>query len=382
MKKTIIIAFVIGLLLRLVLAITTYHSDLGAFALAGHYIVNQGKVFSFYDMTRQENETVFNYQPLAYLYPALIYSPWANLVNSTYKDIQNNEISQLKLNTVYWPLLVYKLPMILADMAIFFLIPLFFRKEKNKQLAQLLWWFNPLGIYVGSMMGQVDVVMAALLVTGYYFFQKNKLGWCAISIALSALFKPIGLILLPLLWIEKKDLKATIVGYLVYLLGIIPYLGSVSYRYYALAAEQISKTTYAGIAIASGTVIPWFFIMLAIAAVALWHKKISFLEAMTAMILSSLAFSHFHPQWLVWITPLLLIWVIKQKQLVYWPMMIFCWLLVLLSFDPTLHSQIFLASHWNLLLPKQADNVILLGRAGLVVLVLVLLRFWGPSERS
>ena len=362
-------SLLIGLILRVLLAITSYHSDLGAFALAGHYIVNQGKILNFYDMTKTETATVFNYQPLAYLYPSVFYLPFEKLLNSTYSLIQNTNINSLKSLIVYWPLLVYKLPMLAADLFILWLLPSLFKEKKQKQIAQVLWLLNPLAIYVGSMMGQVDVVIAALLLTAYYYYQRKRYVLCAVMIALSALFKPIGLVLLPLLLIDTKNIKATIGGVLVYLLGIAPYLSSQAYRYYAFAAEQINKTTFAGIAIASGTVIPWFFVMMIVIAAFLWYRKISFLEGMIAILLSSLAFSHFHPQWLVWITPLFLLWLIQKGQIILWPLLVTCWILILLSFDPSLHSQIFLASRWNLVLPLQSENLVLLARAGLIALI-------------
>ena len=382
MNKILLWVFVVGLLLRVGLAVTTYHSDIGAFALAGHYILNQGKALSFYDMTRIENETVFNYQPLAYLYPALVYLPFSSLVSSTYSMVQNNFAGQLREVGVYWPLLIYKLPMLLADVAVFFVMPMFFVKQKQKLLAQILWWFNPLSIYVGSMMGQVDIVIAALLVLSYLNYRNHNLTMAAVLIGLSALFKPIGLIMLPLLFIDSRNLKAAMAGVGTYVLGILPYLSSAGYRYYAMSAEQISKTTYAGIAIASGTVIPWFFVAMVLIAMMLWFKKIQYFEASTAILLSSLAFTHFHPQWLVWITPLFIIFAINKKSLILWATLVGSWILVLLSFDPSLHSQIFLGSRWNLVLPAMANNLVLLARAGLVgLLTLLLMDWWPPDEK-
>jgi len=48
-NKVFYAILLIGIFLRVGMAVTTYHSDLGAFALAGKYIAGEGKWFSFYD---------------------------------------------------------------------------------------------------------------------------------------------------------------------------------------------------------------------------------------------------------------------------------------------------------------------------------------------
>lgn len=381
---------VIGLaiILRIGLAITTYHSDLGAFALAGKYIAGEGKWLSFYDTIASKDESgtlvvhrddmIFNYQPLAYVIPSIIYLPFSNAVRETGDKLITREWISSNPSNINLVLLLYKLPMLLADLGILWLLPKLFSKKKHQDLSRLIWAINPLAIYVSSMMGQVDIVIAFLILISLFFAQKNMFIKASIFVALSALIKPIGLIVIPLYAIAKYHdnknlLKAALVaatGAGVYVLGILPYIGSASYRHFALFAEQIGKSTHAAISIASGHDIPLFFIVLALSYLLFWSKKISLLQALFAVLLSSLAFTHFHPQWLVWLMPLAIIIGIAQDDLFGYLVLIACWFVVLFSFDATLSFQLFIHSQLDFPTALRASSLfkelIQIARAGII----------------
>ena len=114
-------------------------------------------------------------------------------------------------------------------------------------------------------------------------------------------------------------------------------------------AEQTGKSTFAGIAIASGTVIPWFFIAYAAILILLLRRRLTLFDALALALASSLVFSHFHPQWFVWLTPWLIYKSVSAKHSLFW-LATLSWFLILLSFDYSLH----LASFWWLgLVPNQ-----------------------------
>ena len=360
-KKFFLGLFIIAFLLRIGLAISTYHSDIGSFAMAGKYIVGDGKVLGFFDAvttrgTKGElklfgDQIVFNYQPLAYLIPSAIYLPFRPIIINTANQLVNTNWTALHQKTIYWPLLIYKLPMILADLAIVLLLPKLFEDKKKKILAQILWLFNPIAIYVSSMMGQVDVIIALFLLLALINL-KNKRNYKAVVwVALSALIKPAGLILIPIVAINefhKKNnwgdlIKTAFLGCLVYGLGVATYIWSPAYRYFSLFAEQIGKSTFAGIAVASGTVIPWFFITFIFGLFLFWKKKINIETIFGLSLITSLVFTHFHPQWLVWIMPWMIYESIKKEEIVLYLGMIAAWLGIVFSFDSTLHIDMFLA---------------------------------------
>lgn len=360
MKKWLFVSIVFGVLLRLILSITTYHQDLGAIVLAGKYIVGDGMWLNFYNMTGKDvSHTIFNYQPLAYLIPSVIYLPFMGIVKSFGELFINNSWLNSQPGNFNFLLLLFKLPMLLADLAILFLLPKFFQKENQKSLSQIIWALNPLAIYVSSIMGQVDIVLALFLLLSYMFIIQRKYFLSATFIALSALIKPIGLILLPVVFLSS--IPAAIAGFGVYLLGILPYLGLASYRYYALFADQIGKSTFAGISIASGTLIPWFFITYLFCLYLYWQKRIDLLQVFLGVLLSSLVFTHFHPQWFVWLIPLALIYSLQSsKKILILGLVIMAWLVILFSFDDTLFFRSFLHSQVSLNFIRQNSLFILL----------------------
>ncbi len=385
-----LIAF--AFLVRIVLSIFTYQSDIGAFSLAGKYIAGEGKWFTFYDevasldaegvLVNHDTNVIFNYQPLAYLIPSVVYLPFVSIVRHTGQIFARQDWIAPNLTNYNFLLLLYKLPMILADLGILWLLPKFFKKQKNKNIAMLLWAFNPLAIYVSSMMGQVDIIIALLILASLYFAKNNKLFTACVFVSLSALIKPIGLILIPLFAIQSfhqnknlwRSALVSLTGVGVYILGILPYLSSASYRYYALFAEQISKSTHAGVSIAAGHDIPLFFILYTLTILFFWSKKLNLNQAIASALLSSLAFTHFHPQWLVWLMPLFIVNAIDTKDYLFYLGAIVCWFGILFSFDANLHLQLFF--HSKLSLPSSLTSssmfteLVQLSRAGLVAILI------------
>lgn len=377
---------IFAFLLRIVLSIFTYQSDIGAFSMAGKLIIGEGKVFTFYDTPN--TNVVFNYQPLAYLIPSAVYLPFFSLVRNTGQIFANQDWLAASPNFNFL-LLLYKLPMILADLGILILLPKFFKKENHRRLARLLWAFNPLAVYVSSMVGQVDIIIALFITLGLYYYQKDEPFFSILLIALSALIKPAGLILIPILALHyfathKKifqSLLLAITGFGVYVLGILPYLSSSAYRYYAFFAEQIGKSTYAAISIASGHDIPLLFIFYALILILVWQKKLSFSTAAVLALLSTLAFSHFHPQWLVWIMPWLVVYSVSKSDYLIYFVSIVCWLIILFSFGPSLHLQIFIHSSASLPASLTMSSYFLefvqMSRAGLIAILI-----WLMVERN
>ena len=393
--KIFYVLLAMGIVLRLVLAVTTYHSDIGALALSAKYIAGEGKIFSFYDAVVTFDESgekyllpskmVFHYQPMAYLIPSIFYLPFRQVILNTADSITNNNWSQIHSQSYNWLLLLYKFPLIMFDIFILLLLPNFFSNKKDARLAQILWLFNPLGIYVSSMMGQVDIIIAFWLLLAYKFLLNRRHNLSVFFVTISALIKPIGLILIPIILIDNlhknknifKVLLTGFVGLFTYIGVIFPYISSPAYRVFSLFADHINKTTYAGIAIASGTQIPWFFIFYGLILLLFWKNRMSALTCFMATLLSSLVFTHFHPQWLTWVMPFLLIWSIKTGSLMIYAVSVFSWFCVLFSFDPTLHYGIFLASKTMIEFPLRIQDfmgqIILMGRAMLIGILLYLL---------
>ncbi len=369
---------VVAILIRIFVAATTFHVDLNAFVLASNYI-NRGNIFTFYDSVRllpQDNkikqvytDKIFNYQPLSYLTPSLFYLP---LPRST--DLR----SLLSTSRPFEPLLIfYKFPFIVFDLLAALFIARLAKEAATKKKLQLHWLFNPIAIFVSSVMGQSDMMVVFFILLALISIREEKIYSAAVFTAISALFKPVGLLLLPLIALSvlqgsfTKSVKNLSLGVGVYLAGILPYLFSISYRTYALYSEHTGKTTFSGISIASGTTIPWFFIAYTTIVVLILKRRLSLFDGFGLALAGSLVFSHFHPQWFVWLMPWLIAKTVGPKLSSLYIFALASWVLILLSFDYSLH----LASFWWLgLVPNQYlfsgneiwGNLVLAARAFLI----------------
>ena len=376
----------LGILLYLCISVVTYHPDLRAFILAGKF-VNQGEVFTFYDHVSklpQDNlvkkiygDDIFIYPPLAYLIPSAFYLPFSGVMAKITDSIIESDNVISRGNLAYFPLLIYKLPFLFFGILTFLYLPKLFTKKENGQLAQLIWLLAPVTLFVTAVVGQVDVILTFFLLLALIKIKKGSLGWASVFIALSALIKPLGLALLPLIAIKafkkgglKKVFNSVAPGVAVWLVFILPYIGSPAFKMYALMASLAGKSTYAGIAIAGSTSIPWLYIAYILIAIYLYTNKLSLIQSIGLTILSTLAFNHFHPQWFLWLMPWLLYYAITTGKHYLWMILIFCWVFIWLSFDPSLGlgtilslKDIFTPTTIN---PFQNSAIVLMARAGLV----------------
>ena len=384
MKKNKIfkIALVLGIAIRLVLAITTYHSDLSALTISSHIIL-KGHVFSLYQQGLNFVSDGLIYQPLAYFIPSLIYLPFAPLLSGISSILVRDPSVLLAGKSVYLPLLIYKLPLILADLSIIWLLPQLFKSKEKKLNSQILWALNPVAIYVSSMIGQVDAILVFFLLAATISAVSRRYIVSALLLALSALTKPLSLALLPLLGIfayYKKDFKqaclVVFAGLGLFAAIILPFLSSQAYKTYVLGAHHLNKSLFAGIEIAPGTQIPWFFIFYSTIFLLAYRKKINLTQAFGAVVLSTLSFTHFHPQWFIWMTPWLIYYAVEKKRFFTYLVSILAWLFVLFSFESSLHINIFLNANKVLpqlpqLLTSNLSTLVLLARSWLIAVLII-----------
>jgi hypothetical protein len=349
---------VFGVVLQLLISLITYHPDVRAFVLASKFI-SAGEITSFYDHVSQlptndpikqiYHDDIFIYPPLGYLYSSIVYLPFSSFTSSFTDKFLLNDNAFLKGQAFSPLLLIYKLPSLIGSWLTLWLIMKLFQSKERARLAGVLWILSPTTLLVSSAMGQSDTLVVFFILLAFYLYKNEKLSWSNVALGLSALVKPIALVVIPILAIDsfkkggpKLAFKNAVIGFGTYLLGIAPYLHSPAFKMYALDATHTNKSIQAGIQIASGNVIPWYFIVITILALMVLYKKISVLSIFLVSILGSLAFNHFHPQWFLWVVPFLIIYAIENQRLSLFFILILSWVSVWLSFDPSLHIGSFL----------------------------------------
>lgn len=379
--KSVQIIIVLAILVRLILAPITYHSDIQPFDLAG-YVLASGNVLNYYDYLpnlpdNSEILTVyprnlFNYPPAVYLFLGTNSLIWTLPIDmSFHQEFLFNIKDALTNPLIYIHLVLLKIPFAIFDFLTAWLLIKLFTTIKQKLLVLTLWLFNPINLYATYMIGQFDVIPTFFTIASLVFAAKggNKnLYLAAIMLGLGGAFKIYPLFLLiPLASLTPKwweRLKILILGVLPYLLIILPFLPSSGFRQTALLAGQTLKSFYAQIPISGGeslilfvvSILFLYFIFLreTVTASHLWKRYF-------LVLLIFFIFTHFHPQYFLWITPFFIFDLIyKQfKNLLVVLTILFSYIGMLFFFDmgltiglfaplnPTLYNLPTMTSLWG-----------------------------------
>jgi len=317
-KKTI------AIILRVFLASTTYHSDVAPFDFAGKVIAG-GNITNFYDYLwnlpanhpylKVYPRDLFNYPPLVYFFLGGVSRLTTWVVNP---EIHNNFIlnfpstlGNIQLNLL---LLLLKLPYFVFDIATAYLLMSFFTDKKKKIWTFGLWMFNPVNLYATYMLGQFDIIPTFLVIAALFLALKNKLVPSAILLGLGAAFKIFPLLfIIPLALVKNTwwgRLKIIIAAGATYLIAAFPFIFSQGFRTTALLAGQTTKSFYAQIPISGGESIILFLAVVIFFYLLFFNRKSLAEDLWTRfflMLLTFFIFTHYHPQWFLWITPFLVI---------------------------------------------------------------------------
>ncbi len=351
--KNIWLILSFAILLRIFLAFSTFHPDIQAFNLAGK-VVSSGNILNLYDYLPNlpnddlvKNLAVFNYPPAVYFFHGLfnfIFSTLGLPVNQFLFDSPSN-YGNILFNI---HLLFLKIPYLIFDLLTGFVLYKLFNEKRLSRLALTAWLFNPLNLYSTYMIGQFDIIPTFFTTLSVYYIVKNKLNLAALSLGFGIAFKiyPIFLII-PLLILGKnfwEKGKLLTVSLLPYILTIIPFLSSHNFRSIALFASQSSKSLYASIPVSGGESILLFPLGLIFFYLIIFTKKQNNTwKNYLIPLLLFFIFTHYHPQWLIWITPFLIIDLVSNRLRNIWVVTIIMisFLGSLLFFDSSLTINMF-----------------------------------------
>jgi Gpi18-like mannosyltransferase len=212
MLKNIIIA---GFLLRISIAITVYHGDVIDSLNWGKDLVNLGlNGFYFRDIADAGPP---NYPPLyyyillanQYIYLFLLKILWN--INTIIKVFPSNVY--LWFESDLGRIFFNKLPSIIADTAIAYLIFLLVKSLRNKISAikyAALFLFLPPSWYLSSLWGQTESLFVLPLITSFYLMYKRYYKLAPLMFLISLMVKPTALLLTPIFlywWLKRAETR-------------------------------------------------------------------------------------------------------------------------------------------------------------------------------
>lgn len=344
------IIFLIGLILRLLIAGFTFHPDVKAPALAGAVFLREGKLNPYEFSKILSTNEILDDLPLSYFISLPFYTVGRLLVDSNTERIFFIDHSLLFGKPLFWLYLAYaKLPLIIFDLALAFtllqLVSLQFQRK-----VFIIWMFNPMTLWATAAIGQMDIYPTFFIVLALYFLKRRKLKLAALSLGFGGAIKAAPFLLLPFLlgvsnkWVNR--LKLIFIAVIPYFISVIPYLSSSEFRQNALIAPQLGKILFAQIPISGGEmvlIVPALSLLIYYIYFRKPRSEQDFIKYSLALLLIVLTFTHFHLQWFLWLTPFLIIQVWenwKDVKLAFLGI-ILSLVIMLFMFDPSLQIKLF-----------------------------------------
>ncbi|OGM27110.1 hypothetical protein A2962_03340 [Candidatus Woesebacteria bacterium RIFCSPLOWO2_01_FULL_39_61] len=365
---------VVGILIRLILMPITVHPDLWVFTSAGYFSAYEGRLSIYEDLanlsTNEPNHPLikiagnindyFIYPPLAYFTFGTFQTFLKPLLDPNFiPQYWSNPDSVFTNPSLPWHLFLYKLPSLFIDIATAFLLAGLFEKQSRKKLAFIFWMFNPLTVYSTFMMGQFDIIPVLFTVFALALAKKKNYFWAILSLGVAGSFKIYPLLLIPpIAFLSDKDLwsrlKYLVLGFLPFLITIASYISSPAFRQMVLFSSKNQKMLFLGLPVSGAEVLyPFLIILFLIYFHSLYSKKtFELYEYFLIILLTMFSVSNYHPQWFLWITPFLIIYLIKYnfKYALLVVSLFGVWLVLTLLFESSLSYGLF-----NPIFPKLKD---------------------------
>lgn len=314
----------IGFLLKAVVANISFHPDVKIIEFVSNQVWEKGNL-NPYEVIDSEKPDDLPLQYWSFLPFTLLDKPLFN--------------SRLHLLAIKFPLLIYDL---LVSWVLLSLTPTGFRKK-----AAWLWVLNPVSIWVTAAIGQVDIIPVFFVLLSIFLLQKNKSSLAALSLGVGGAIKSFPFLIAPLLIFSQKSwidrIKTAFLIAIPLLASILPYLPSKAFIRNALLAPQLDKILYARLPLSGGESVYLAIALLIMLYFRFIDRSGEILVYMLISLLAVLGLTHFHPQWFLWVVPLLLIvysrFTNTQRFSVY--LLYISWAATIFLFESSLQVKLF-----------------------------------------
>jgi len=345
-KKIILLTSILYFLL----APLTYHPDT---KLTLRYpALENGQIWDVYGYINSHNLDIpdFHYPPAHFWWLKIHYPISKFIGGSGFDEWLASGSAQAGENiNIFRYSLAAKLPLLILALLSGWMIFLIVKRatsDSNKaKFAAVFWYFNPITLYSLVIMGQNDIVAIFLFLMGILFYKKWWLTAILWGLASGVKSYPIIWAIMFLLVYEKNIIKLilkaiSVIG--IYGLILLPWMGKNYFTQSVLNSGLSQRMFIANIPIGFEKEVLIVPLLLVIIALNAWKNKSKNKTFQSGLVIFQsclviLGFSHFNPQWMLWVMPFLSIWWIisgfNKKDLVALIAIFGCWLGLTLGFD-------------------------------------------------
>lgn len=310
-KKVILIA----ILLRFLIMPFFYHPDIKSQHF--HFQFFSKGIFNIYDYIDQNKtklgyKDTFNYLPLTFYTFGLtqtISKPFLShdfyLWLNDWGETQNNYP-----NMIFF-MLILKIPYLIFDLLTGYIL---YKIYKNKKILYF-WLFNPISIYLIYILGNFDIIPTLFTILAFYFMKNNKQFWSYFTIGLAIALKMYPIMFLPFLFFYDKknilkNIKYSIFSLIPLILSVLPFIKQQSFYDSFIGSGLTQKILE--YRINNLPIFPIFFLLILI--IYYFSKsKYKFEIAILQIFLIFIGLVNFHPQWIMWFFPFIIIFFINSK---------------------------------------------------------------------
>src|SRR5437867_4133429 len=321
MNTKVLATLLVGLVVRIEIASFAGHPvDMGLFTYSARLYYETGRF-----------DTLFPSLPLVYYVQLLFYSLYAVLRDAGFAD----------LAFLYHPAymvegLILRIPVILADAGIFYLLLRFTGKLRYAAFFLL----NPFIIYLTAAWGMYDSLMMLPLVAGFVLVSRNQMRLASLAFVISGLIKLFGIIPFGLMAIDNiaqkrfKEFGIQLgIGSALSLITFAPYFQGGLENFYvgfvlrflggsgALSRSYGIIAAFSGLRFTGSTPLIWLAGAVVVLAFIIDRRRSQRSMPKTLLLWSIVAavsldiFTQAEPQWLSWVIPLSILYAfITQKD--------------------------------------------------------------------
>lgn len=311
---------VLAVLLKIILLPFYFHPDIKTYHFQSSFL-KEG-VWNIYSYLSSNKNTLplkeeFVYFPLTYFTLGTYQIVASPLLGSEFNHwLFNASVTSIEDPNVFRYLFILKLPYLLLDILIAFMLTYMVSDLQKKKTIFTFWLFNPFSLVLIYLYSNVDIFPVFLIVLSLYFASKNNLFASSLALGIGAGFKAFPLLLVPFLLLKASTIKEKFLvittSFSAFLLSVLPFITSGAFRESTLVSGLTTRIMSYGIDIGFGEILMPGLILLSIVFFwGIWNKGVDLWRYYLVALLLVLSSIHFHIHWLLWIIPFFSLLIIK-----------------------------------------------------------------------